>query len=186
MEINSAIEDLIKNAIDMDASSAKIIPAKDIFVEQWVRQKCQYGCGGYALRFTCPPYTPTPDETKKMLEGYSQALLIEFSNLRSGEKQPNIQEIMYELERKAFLDGFYKAFSYSAGPCKFCESCPASEIDNPSPFSKRMCRHQGKARPAMEACGIDVYQTAKKAGYEIDVVKNVGDIYKRFGLLLLY
>jgi len=37
----------------------------------------------------------------------------------------------------------------------------------------------------MESCGIDVYETARKAGYEIDVVKNYGDCYNRVGLLML-
>ncbi len=29
--------------------------------------KCKYGCGAYGTRLTCPPYSPTPDETRRML-----------------------------------------------------------------------------------------------------------------------
>lgn len=184
MENNNVIEELITNVVDLGANSAKIIFAKDVSVEQWVRYKCQYGCGGYARYFTCPPYAPTPDETRKMLEAYNKALLIEFE-IKSVDKQPNVHEIMFDIERQAFLSGFYKAFAFAAGPCRHCESCAAKDISNPNQFSKGMCKNLGKARPSMEACGIDVYQTARKAGYEIDVVRNVKDCFKRFGLLAL-
>jgi len=184
MDTNKSIEQLIASSLDLGANSAKIISANDVYVEQWVRYKCQYGCGGYARYFTCPPYAPTPNETRKMLEAYNQALLIEFS-IKSGDKQPNVHEIMFELERQAFLSGFYKAFAFAAGPCRHCESCAAKDIINPSLFSKGMCKNSGKARPSMEACGIDVYQTARKAGYEIDVIRNLKDCFKRFGLLAL-
>ena len=177
--------ELIESAIEKGASSSKLIKPEDIVVENWVRQKCQYGCGGYARYFTCPPYSPSADETKKTMQAYKHALLVEFSNLQTGEKQPNVHEIMYELERESFLNGFYKALAYAAGPCRICSSCVASEIENPNQFSKRKCLNPGKARPSMESCGIDVYQTARNAGYEIDVVRNTGDPYKRFGLLLI-
>jgi len=58
MENNNVIEELITNLIELGASSAKVISAKDASVEQWVRYKCQYGCGGYARYFTCPPLCP--------------------------------------------------------------------------------------------------------------------------------
>jgi predicted metal-binding protein len=184
MSINNTLEKIINSALELKANSAKLIPAREVYVEQWVRYKCQYGCGGFARYFTCPPYAPTPDETRKMLEAYDQALLVEFSVI-SGDKQPNVHEIMYELERQAFLNGFYKAFAFAAGPCRHCESCTAGEITNPNLFDKKMCKNHSKARPSMEACGIDVYKTARKAGYEIDVVRNVKDCFKRFGLLAL-
>jgi uncharacterized protein (UPF0335 family) len=36
----------------------------------------------------------------------------------------------------------------------------------------------------MEACGIDVYATARKAGFDIKPLKSRGEIPKYFGLLL--
>jgi len=96
-----------------------------------------------------------------------------------------VHEIMFELEREAFLNGFYKAFAYAAGPCRICGSCVAQQVENPSDYSKRECKNQRKARPSMEACGMDVFQTARKAGYEIDVVRYEEDCFRRFGLLLL-
>jgi len=181
----SVVDALIGFAIDEGAGSARKISPEDVIIGQWVRLKCQYGCGGYGRYFTCPPYSPSVGETKRMVMEYDSALLFEFAFNPESGKNPNITELMFELERKAFLDGLYKAFAFSAGPCRLCDSCVASSIENANQFSKRLCRHQGKARPSMESCGIDVFKTARKVGYEIDVVKNHGDYYKRFGLLML-
>jgi len=37
----------------------------------------------------------------------------------------------------------------------------------------------------MEAVGIDVYSTARRAGFEIHVVREKSEPFKSFGLLLL-
>jgi len=181
-------EDIIKNlqkhAVEKGANSTKVIAVKDVFVEDWVRQKCEYGCNGYARHFTCPPYSPTPEETRSRMRGYNKALLVEFAEKEETEGRRTVNEVMFELEREAFLNGLHKAFSYGAGPCDICETCPAEEVENPSKYSKRECKNQEEARPAMEACGIDVFQTARKAGYEIHCVKE-NEPHKNFGLLLL-
>lgn len=182
---DSVLGELTGHALDGGASSAKRINAGDIMVNQWVRHKCLYGCGGYGRYFTCPPFSPSIEKTKQMIEEYGSALLFEFNFDPKSSKHPNITELMFELERKAFLSGLYKAFAFSAGPCRLCDSCVASSLENANRFSKRLCKHPSKARPSMESSGIDVFETARKAGYEIDVVKNQGDCYKRFGLLML-
>lgn len=190
MTINEAVQKLQDIAKQKGAYSTKLISIKDIFVEDWVRQKCEYGCKGYARHFTCPPYSPTPEETRRRLTSYENALLVNFEGLRQKEQQQKIHEIMFELEREAFLMGLYKAFSYSAGPCRRCEqkrkSCLAEKIVTPNEFSKKKCANQKRARPSMEACRINVFKTVRNAGYEIDVVqKEKDECFKSFGLLLL-
>ena len=185
MGIEKIIEKLQKLAVKNGANSTKIITAKNIFVEDWVRQKCEYGCKGYARHFTCPPYSPAPHETRKRLQNYETALLVEFANLKEKKEQQEIHKIMYELEKTAFLDGLHKSFAYTAGPCRSCGSCHAENIENPGAYSKKECKNQKMARPSMEACGIDVFQTARNAGYEIRVVKQETECFKSFGLLLL-
>ena len=135
MKFENTVKMLMKSAKEKGASSAKLIPAKDIFVEDYVRLKCKFGCIWFGKRFTCPPYSPTPNETRKILRSYSKALLIEFTGLRDREGQSEVNEIMYELEREAFLNGLHKTFAYVAGPCRVCETCPAESVENPSEFS---------------------------------------------------
>ncbi|MEI6632038.1 MAG: DUF2284 domain-containing protein, partial [bacterium] len=42
-----------------------------------------------------------------------------------------------------------------------------------------------EARPAMEACGVDVYQTARNNGFKIEVVKSLRDKANYFGVVLI-
>ena len=175
---------MIGKAKASGASSVKLIHTRDVFVEDYVRIKCQYGCRMYGIRLTCPPYTPTPEETRKWLSAYSKALLIEFKNLKDREDLTRVHEIGVSLERDAFLSGFYRALVLVSGPCRYCKSCVAEKVKNRRLLSKADCVHPLKARPSMEAVGIDVYKTVRKAGFSINVVKE-GELYKSFILLLL-
>ncbi len=83
-------------------------------------------------------------------------------------------EVAVKLEREAFLGGFYRAFALGEGPCPFCKECDLQKCVNPE-----------LARPSMEACSIDVYATARKAGFQIDVMKGREDKPNFFSLLLI-
>src|SRR5512147_256757 len=61
-----------------NVKAAKIIRPADVATAHWVRLKCQFGCDGYGQCLTCPPYSPTPEEMRKVLDGYKRALLIHF------------------------------------------------------------------------------------------------------------
>ena len=79
------------------------------------------------------------------------------------------------LERDLFLAGHYKAFGLGSGPCGLCRTCA---------FDKG-CRHPYKARPSMEAVGIDVFATARRHGFIIEVVRTHDDPQHYFGLVLV-
>ena len=64
-------------------------------------------------------------------------------------------------------------------------SVPAEKLENPSLFNKKNCLNPKMARPSMEAAGIDVYQTARQAGFEIHVVRDKKEPFNVFGLVLL-
>ena len=92
-----------------------------------------------------------------MLKDYQIAVLIH------GDDHTDVTVIAARIERKAFLDGYYKAFAIGSGPCRLCDECNLEDKE---------CLHPEDARPAMEACGIDVFQTARNNGVPIEVVKN--------------
>jgi predicted metal-binding protein len=162
-----SLEDLRVLAVKLGGKNAKILRAEDVIVADWVRLKCMYGCDGYGRSLTCPPYSPTPEETRRMLRSYEYCILVEFPS------EADTHRIMAELEREAFLAGYYSAFAMPAGPCELCGEC-----------TLKNCRYPEIARPSMEACGIDVYATARKAGFDIKPLKSRGEIPKYFGLLL--
>ncbi|MEF8873356.1 MAG: DUF2284 domain-containing protein [Candidatus Thermoplasmatota archaeon] len=163
-------DEILEKAVNKGAEEGKVISPDEVFTAEWVRLKCQYGCGGYGEKLTCPPYSPTPEQTEKVLKDYERALLIHFPS-----DVDNVKSIMAELERDAFLSGYYKAFAMGAGPCYLCEECKIEEG----------CVHPHEARPAMEACGIDVYRTAREAGFSIEVVEDRSCTQNYYGLLLL-
>ena len=186
----STYQALIERAIECSATAAKIINVSDIVVAQWVRHKCQFGCPHYGNNFMCPPYAPSPRETVDVLSGYQRAILVKFSDRHIGGQgdgigQAFVHSKLYELERRFFLDGHYKAISYTFGRCTLCQKCPAEKLENPSLFDKKNCLNQKMARPSMEASGIDVFQTVRNATWDLGVVQDKSEGFTAFGLVLL-
>lgn len=157
----------LKRAREMGAREARVIPAKSIVVAEWVQMKCQFGCDGFGQSLTCPPYSPAPDMTRRMLAYYRHALLVH------GDAYTDIHALIPRLEREIFLDGYFKAFGMGAGPCQLCEKCG------------KFCRHPDQTRPSMEACGIDVYTTVKSNGFPIQVLKGAGCRGNYYGIVLI-
>lgn len=183
--MNQIYEKLIEMAIEKGATSAKVIPIDNISVENWVIQKCEFGCIQYGKKYTCPPYVQPPNETRNRLKEYDKALILKFGDLKDRMEWRGIQKLMAELEREAFLSGLYKAFAYVGGACRLCDNCTADQVQSPTLFDKRRCVNIKIARPSMEGVGIDVYQTAKNSGYDLKVVPNEGMCFTSFCLLLL-
>ena len=164
----STRRDLVNAATNAGALAAKVIDPSTVETVAWVRWKCQFGCGGYGSSLVCPPHSPTPEQTRKLLDGYSRAILFEAPPGKA-------KKIAVALERALFLQGHYKALGLGAGPCDLCPTCAFAEG----------CRHAEHARPAMEACGIDVFATVRKHGFTIDVVRSRSDPQHYFGLVLV-
>ena len=173
-----ALEKYCQFALNRGASAAKIIDVRTVKTAQWVRLKCQYGCGGWASSLCCPPFTPGPEETARVLEEYRRGMLLayHFKGPASARKTTRRRrDFLVQLERMCFLDGHYKAFGYANGPCRLCASCDTTGT----------CLHPERARPAMEACGIDVFATARANGIDLEVVQDLEDKYTYCNLLLI-
>ena len=155
-------------AVERGAVAARVISPAEVVTGEWVRWKCQFGCGGFGLSLVCPPHTPTPADTRRMLDEFSRAVLFE-------SPRGQTKKIAVELERELFLANCYKAVGLGAGPCRLCESCAFDDG----------CRHPSEARPSMEACGIDVYATARAQDFSIDVVTCQEAPQHYFGLVLI-
>jgi predicted metal-binding protein len=159
---------IIQRACEFGAVNAKIVKADSIVTAAWVRMKCQFGCGGYNTSHCCPPRTPTPQQTREVIACYTRALLIHCT----GDVSPT--PLVTKLEREIFLSGFYKAFGFGAGPCRLCKKCHPEK-----------CARTEDTRPAMEACGIDVYATVRANGFPIEVLKDQTCEENCYGLILI-
>ena len=160
---------LCERAVELGATGAAVIPATKVQTGHWVRARCRFGCGAYGSSLMCPPHSWKPHETRKMLDEYTSAILVHC------EPGVRVKDLVVALEREAFLANYYKAFSFGSGPCHLCSECSIEEG----------CRYPEQARPAMEASGIDVFRTAREAGFPIDVCRTRDDPQHYYGLVLL-
>jgi predicted metal-binding protein len=168
MKESTDLNTYLQRAREMGAVEAKVIDPASIVTAAWVRYKCQFGCGGYNSSLCCPPHSPKPEQTRAVIDCYNRAILIHCK--RNGDPK----KIARELEREIFLTGYYKALGLGDGPCRLCDKC-----------NLERCIHPRDARPSMEACGIDVYATARGNGFPIEVVKDRTCDQNYYGVILV-
>jgi predicted metal-binding protein len=167
-------------AIEAGAVCVKQIHPSSIVTAGWVRFKCQFGCPRFGKSHCCPPRTPSHERTRQMLDSYRRALLfhIQFPHIQDeGKHHREHFDAFVDLEGEMFKDGYYKAFVFLSGPCHLCEKCGAPD-DQP-------CTLPLKARPSMESCGIDVYQTARNNGFFIETLRERTDVTNEYCLMVV-
>jgi predicted metal-binding protein len=171
VERNSEKVRLLKLAALSGMIDPKMISVNDIVIGEWVRWKCKFGCPDYGMWLTCPPYSPTPTKTRALLREYKRALFF-----RMKPDKGSMLKSLTSLERKVFLGGHRKALAFSGGSCNLCRACN---------IRPGICRKPELARPSMEACGIDVFETARRTGYQISVLKDKNSEFTYFGMVLI-
>ncbi len=154
---------------------------REIVVAQWVRMKCRFGCPDFGKVATCPPNTPSIPECEWFFREYREAAMLHFTGAveRPEERHAwtrSINDRLLKLERAVFLAGYHKAFVLYIDPCNLCSQCAGTVAD---------CAAPRNARPAPEAMGVDVFTTARKCGYSIEVLSGLTETMDRFGLLLI-
>ena len=179
--LKSDLEKYKQEVIEFGASRVEIIPAQWIQIDERVRLKCSVPrCRGYNLCSYCPPHTPEPEFMRQALSRFKWAILFAmdipvedfaerdryYSHGRTHQKKGN--EIAAKIELMAFADGYYLATAFGSGSCwsLLCDRTPCQVFDNGS------CRFPLKARPSMEAVGIDVFGLVTKVGWDIYPIYN--------------
>ncbi len=176
-KIREDLERYRQKALELGATKAALVQTSDIPVDETVTLKCQIPrCFGYGQGAHCPPHTLKPAELRKHLSKFQWAVLfikdippeVVVRNRETVKERVQAYQLVFQIvsqvESMAFYDGHYLAFGFAAGSCRhtFCgreESCLALE-------GKR-CRHSLKARPSMEAVGIDVFKIVAQQGWDI-------------------
>ena len=166
-----------EKAVELGATDARIISARQVVIDPRVRLKCLVPrCHLYGETPNCPPYTPEPNEMREIVEKYDYAILtkndvLPIEDFVDNEKwhkahmahQGKTHRIVSGVEALAFSDGYYFAAGFAAGGCKttLCGGRVCQFLDS------GRCRFPLKARPSMEAVGIDVYRLVSEVGWEI-------------------
>ena len=184
-KIESDLNFLCQEAKKLGAVNAVACMASDIVVDLRANLKCHVPiCPYYGNNLMCPPYIMKASEFQEILSKYNYAVLIQaeislpeeviqatyqensiadlFSNYKQSfsptlNELSKFDELISKIEAAAFNLGYRFAAGFSGGTCKLCDECVAKQPGE-------SCRHPFKARPSMEAVGIDVLKTAEKAG----------------------
>jgi predicted metal-binding protein len=167
-------------ALQLGGSEAVCIPASDVIIDERVRLKCVIPrCIRAGETPNCPPYAPDLDLIRLALGRFSWAILFkcnvepleEYAPGRGTTKAEQRRvlsfhqksgEVVCALERQAYKDGYHLALGLGGGSCKdyLCHGQICQFLDS------GRCRFPHRARPAMEAMGIDVVALINKVGWQ--------------------
>jgi predicted metal-binding protein len=167
-------------ALQLGASDAAIIPACDVTVDERVRLKCLVPrCLRAGETPNCPPNAPDLDLVRRALRLFSWGILLKCdvgpiadyapgSGSTKEERRRVLSfhrpsaEIVYELERQAYGDGYHLALGLGGGSCKdyLCNGLICQFLDS------GRCRFPHRSRPSMEAMGIDVIRLINRVGWK--------------------
>ena len=168
-------------ALDLGAAGAAVIPASYVTVDDRVRLKCFVPrCPRYGETPNCPPHMPGLNEVRAAFGLYSWAVAVKTEirsvaeyvpvvkdrptrNRKTLEFHGDTSKIVAELEGTAYRDGYHLAAAFGGGSCKdyLCNGQICGVMDSGK------CRAPLRARPAMEAMGIDVIELTKRLGWPI-------------------
>jgi predicted metal-binding protein len=166
-------------ALATGASQVAIIPSGEVAIDERVRLKCVVPrCLRAGETPYCPPYGPDLELVRRALARFSWAILfkcdvgpIQDYAPGAGEKtekrkvlsfHQKSSEVVHALERQAYKDGYHLAMGFGGGSCMdyLCQGLICQFLDS------GRCRFPQRARPAMEAMGIDVIALVNKAGWQ--------------------
>lgn len=165
---------LEKEASELGCSRTSLLWTEDIVFDPRVTLKCKQNlCTHYGNNFMCPPYVQENIDYFQCVNKYKIALLIQKekelqANLSTEEIAAeyktlflDILDIILSLEKRAFNLGFTFSMGLGSGNCKLCDACAAKT-------GGQACINPQKARPSMEAVGIDVLRTCAGANFPLD------------------
>ena len=187
---NKEFNFLLEEAKRLGARETKIIGSNKVVVEDRVLLKCRAGCDSYGKKLVCPPYTPTPDEFRKILREYRKILIVKFPadaeaeedvgrSLQKNQCSPAIPSDLRERTNKfwdvwgadkrrillAMLELEKAAFNrgYTLAVSLTAGSCTLCTKCN----MEASCTHPTMARYPEHALGVNVKKTLKNAGMSI-------------------
>ena len=178
---------LKKQAFELGAEDAKIIPVKKIVIEDRVVFKCQLGCEKYGKTLACPPHAPTPEAFRKIVSEYHYAMFMKFKTKVDGDSElvkylskagdPSIPADMklkvekfwsgWKDEMKKLLDVVHdleksaakEGYLLAVGLVSgACQLCEKCNVE------KGICIHPTMKRYSEEGVGVNVKATSEKAG----------------------
>jgi predicted metal-binding protein len=160
----------LETAKKLGMLNAVLISPDDVFFDIRADLKCRWGCEDYFTRsIRCDIRGTSFDDRVKMARSYGKILLLHSNSSR------DVSRAVLEIEREAFMDGYYFAFGIKS--CALCEKCALSD--------GKPCPTPEKIRPCDQAFGIDVYRTATEQGLPCRVLHDKSELQNRYGFVMI-
>jgi predicted metal-binding protein len=201
-----SLDFLRKQALELGAAEAKIIPVAKIVIEDRVVFKCKLGCEKYGKTLACPPYAPLPEEFRKIVSEYHYALFMKFKSQTEGNSElikylTKTEDQSIPPDMKAKVESFWSAWKndmkrsldvtlelekkaakegYLLAIGLVSGACQLCEKCN---VETGLCIHPTMKRYSEEGVGVNVKATAKKAGFKFTLPFNKNP--ETFALLLV-
>lgn len=164
------MEKYVQLAKELKMIDAKIISPRDIFFDIRAILKCRWGCEDFSENnIRCDTRYTTFQERVEMVKRYNHVLLVHSHHARE------LSKAVLELEKTAFLDGYY--FAFAIRTCNLCKVCTVQQGEP--------CPTPDKVRPCDQSFGIDVYKTVRNLRLPCDVLQNENGTQNRYGFVLL-
>lgn len=166
---------------------ATVIRTEQIVIDERARWKCIIPvCFGYGTSPCCPPYSPTAEQMQSIVSKYRYGVFFRYMPpiedhtypdffVKSAAHVNELNEIVGLVETEACYMGYYLSMGFKGGPCCLCgifdpqavaEFTLGKDIPRCPVLDGKVCYHWTRARPALEACGVDVFATARNVGWE--------------------
>lgn len=164
------MEKYMQLAKELHMEHAAVVSPDKIHFDIRAILKCLWGCDDFNKETPrCSNRGLSFRERVEIVQKYRHILVV---HAHDGGK---LSRAVLEIERQAFLDGYYFAFAVRA-----CNLCVACRIKTGEP-----CLFPEKVRPCDQMFGIDVYKTVRSLGMPCEVLANSEDVQNRYGFVLL-
>ncbi|UCE16154.1 MAG: DUF2284 domain-containing protein [Candidatus Bathyarchaeota archaeon] len=190
------MKEICDTASKKGASLARLIEASKIAVDERVTLKCTIPpCEMYGKCHMCPPFSPTAEETKKVVSKYERAILLEVAMTLPKEYWDIIQREgvplwkwrqepaytewehktqyplwikLHDIVMEVERQAHNRGYFFAIGyVASTCYLC----WDPANPFggcdTKSSCKYPYAARPSVEASGMDIFSTYRNVGLKL-------------------
>jgi predicted metal-binding protein len=182
-----SFDSIRKQALQLGAIEAEIIPVNKIVIEERMILKCSLGCEKYGKTLACPPHAPTPERFQKIVNEYHYAMFMKFKS--TAELEPQLIRYLAKTpdntvpaEIRAKVERFWAAWKHDADKLLdtvlalekaaakegfilaagfvsgACQVCEKCNVE------KGVCLHPERRRYSEEGLGVNVKATAERAG----------------------
>lgn len=167
------------DVLERSAARALVISSDQVVVREDPDahdKECACGAGN----LMDPPFAPSPDEFRPWLAGFASALVLQVERPSDGfvqgepgwacrlaalrrskgeyaglhEAWTDMHDAVMWTERELFRAGYYLSVGFGALTCTLCLNCDVG----------RLCKFPYRARPSIEAVGVDVGATLRSVG----------------------